>query len=200
MEYWHPVDNFKDLPDFLDLMPGSSRVTEPEWNLRSSSPLSISSARMASFHGTRIQIYQAQDQNLEALEQQMEVISVLLAQSGQRKEKLFARALAQLQFMSALVWVHFESVTINIPNNAEVEPMAPPTIDMGVDPKFLDTTTIGVANFLPVYYVGDNGLLEGNPCSSDMKNELITTLHSTSPMNEERVPLIPNSCSATTFG
>ena len=65
----------------------------------------------------------------------MDEISTLLAQSDRRREKLIARALAQLQSMSAAV--HFESATINIPDNAEVEPTTPPTKDMGEDPIFL---------------------------------------------------------------
>ena len=64
-----------------------------------------------------------------ALEQQMDEISVFLAQRGLRREKLLAGALEQLQSISAVV--HFESATINIPNDSEVEPMTPLTKDMG---------------------------------------------------------------------
>ena len=65
------------------------------------------------------------NQKLETLEQeqQMDEISILLAQSELRRVKLLARALAQLQSISAAV--HFESASISIPNDAEVELMTP---------------------------------------------------------------------------
>ena len=66
----------------------------------------------------------------------MEEISVLLAQSGLRRENLLARALAQMQLISADVQVHLRSATMNIPNDAAAEPVTPPTGDMGVDPIF----------------------------------------------------------------
>ena len=71
---------------------------------------------------------------------------------------------------------------------------------MGVNPMFLDTTTVGIADTLPIYHLADYGLLEGNPCTSDTKDELITTLPSTSSLKGERVPLTPNYCSATNCG
>ena len=121
----------------------------------------------------------------------MDEISILLAQSDLRRENLLARA----QSLSAAV--HFESATFNIPNDAEVEPLTPRTNDIGVDPMFLEFTTMGIANIIPIYHTADYEFLEGNPCSSDVKDELITTSPSTSPMKEERVPSTPNSCSAT---
>ena len=111
------------------------------------------------------------------------------------REILLARALAQLQSISAAV--HIESATINIPDNAEVEPMTPPAEDMGVNSMFLDTTPLSIADTLPIYHTADYGLLEGNRCSSETKDELIKILLSTSPMNGERVHSTPNSCSAT---
>ena len=54
-------------------------------------------------------------------------ISVLLAQSGLRREKLLARALAQKQSISADEQVHLKGATINLPNENEAEPMTPPT-------------------------------------------------------------------------
>ena len=78
--------------------------------------------------------------------------------------------------------------------------MTPPTKDMGVDPMFLDTTTMGIADTLPIYHLADYKLIESNPCSSDTKDELITTLPSTSSRKEERVPSTPNSYSATNCG
>ena len=102
----------------------------------------------------------------------MDQISVLLARSDLRREKLPARALALLQLISAAV--HFKSATINIPKDAETYPMTPPTKDTGVDPMFVDTTTMGMADTLPIHHIADYGLLEGTPCSSDVKDELIT--------------------------
>ena len=131
-------------------------------NLRASSPSSVSSSRMSFLHETSFQTCQAVNQKLETLEQQMDELSILLTQSDLRREKLLARALTQLQ--STSVAAHFESATINIPNDSDVEPMTPPTKDMGVDPMFLDTTTMGIADTLPIYYLADCGLLEGNPC------------------------------------
>ena len=153
---------------------------------------------MCSLHGTSMQTYQTLNQKLETLEQQMDEISIVLAQSDLRIEKLLAQALAQLHSISAAV--HFESATINIPNYSEAGPMTPPTKGMGVDPMVLDTTTMGIADMLPIYHPTDNGLLEGNPCSSDTKDELITTLPSTSSMKGERVLSTPNSCFATNCG
>ena len=179
-------------------MPGNSRVTEPEMNLRASSPSSVSSSRMSFLHETSFQTGQALNLKLETLKQQMDELSILLTQSDLGREKLLARALAQLQSIS--VAAHFQSATINIPNDSEVEPMTPPTKEMGVDPMFLDTTTMGIADTLPNYHLADYGLLEGNPCTSDTEDELITTLPSTSSMKGERVPSTPNSCSATNCG
>ena len=105
--------------DFLDSMPGTSRVTEPVRNSRASSPCSVLSSRLWSFHETSNQTYQPLNQKLETLEQQMVEISILLAQSDLRRKKLLARALAEFQSRSAAV--HFESATIIIPDNAEVK-------------------------------------------------------------------------------
>ena len=198
LENWPLEDSFKLVSIFLDSKPYNSQDTEPEMSIKNSSPSSVSSSKGFSLHETSIQIYQKQDQQLEALEQQMDEISVLLAQSGLRREKLLAGALEQLQSTSAAV--HFESATINIPNDSEVEPMTPRTKDMGVDPVFFHTTTMGIADTLPISHLADYGLLEGNPCSSNTKDELITTLPSTSSMKGERVPSTPNSCSATNCG
>ena len=191
-------DSFKLVSNFLDSMPGNSRVTEPEMNLRASSPSSVSSSRMSFLYETSFQTCQAVNQKLETLEQQMDELSILLTQSDLRREKLLARALAQWQSIS--VAVHFERVTINIPNHSEVEPMTPPKKDTGVDPMFLDTTTMGIADTLPIFYLTEYELLEGNPCTSDTEDELITTLPSTSILKEERVPSTPNSCSETKCG
>ena len=74
-------------------------------------------------------------------------------------EKL-KRALAQMQ--------------INISDAIESEPLTPPTKDMEVDPISLHTTTMGIADTLPEYHAGDNGLRERNLYSSDTKNERIS--------------------------
>ena len=50
--------------------------------------------------------------------------------------------------------------------------MTQPTKDMGVDPISLDT--MDIADTLPEYHCGDNGLLERNLYSSDTKNERIS--------------------------
>ena len=162
-------NSFNVLSDFLDSIPGNLRVTEPEMNLRASNPSSVSSSRMSFLHETSFQTYQAVNQKLETLEQQMDELSILLTQNDLRREKFLARALAQLQSISAAV--HFERATINNPNDSEVEPMTPPTKDimLGIDPMFLHTTTMGIADTLPIYHFADYGLLEGNPCSSDTK-------------------------------
>ena len=198
LEDWPLEDSFKLVSDFLVSMPFNSQDTEPEMSIKTSSPSSVSSSKGFSLHETSIQIYQKQDQRLEALEQQMDDLSILLTQSDLRREKLLARAQAQLQSIS--VAAHFESATINIPNDTEVEPMTPSTKDMGVDPMFLDTTTMGIADTLPIYHLADYGLLEGNPCTTDKEDELITTFPSTSSLKGERVPSTPNSCSATNCG
>ena len=196
VEDWPLENRFNFVANFLDSMAGNSRVTEPGRIIRASSLSSVSSSRLCSLHETSIQTYQTLNQKVETLEQQMNEISVFLAQSDLRREKLLARALAQLQSLS--VAVHFESATINIPNDSEVEPMTPPTKDM--DPMFLDTTTMGIPDTLPIYHLADYGLLEGNPCTSDTEVELITTLPSISSLKTERVPSIPNFCSATNCG
>ena len=51
---------------------------------------------------------------------------------------------------------------------------------MGVDPISLDTTTMCIADHLPEYHAGDNGLRERNLYSSDTKNERISISSSTS--------------------
>ena len=103
----------------------------------------------------------------------MDEISVLLAQNVPRSENLLTRALAQLQSISAEV--HFESAAIDIPNDAEAEPMTPPIKYIRVDPIGFDTTKKNIANISPAYHAGDNRLLDSNPCSRDTKDALITT-------------------------
>ena len=164
--------SFKPVSNFLDSMPSNSQDTEPERSIRTLSPGSVSSSKRSSLHEASIQFYQKQDQQLEALEQQMDKISVFLAQSTLRREKLLARALAQMQSIKAEVQIHLRNADINISNCVESEPLTPPTKDRGgVDPTPLDTTTVGFADTLPESHAGDNGLRERNLYSSDTKSE-----------------------------
>ena len=174
LEDWPLEDSFKIVSNFLDSMPSNTQDTEPERSIRTPSPSSVSSSDKSSRQKTTIQIYQKQDQHLEALEQQMDEISVLLAQSGLRREKLLARVLAQMQSIIADVQIHLRSATINISNDAEAEPMTPPTKDMGVDPISLNTSHMIIADTLPENHAGDNRLRERNLYSSDTKNERIS--------------------------
>ena len=167
LEDWPLEDSSKLVSNFLDSRLFYSQDTKPEMGMKTSSPSSVSSSKGFSLHETSIQIYQKKGQQLEALEKQMDELSALLAQSGLRRDKLLARALAQMQSMNTDVQVHLRSATINIPNDAEAEPVTPPTEDMGMDPISLYTTTIAIADTLPEYYAGDNGLLD----SGDTKNE-----------------------------
>ena len=116
----------------------------------------------------------------------MDEISVLLAQSGLRREKLLARVLAQMQSINADVQIHLRSATIKIPSDAEAEPMTPPTKDMGVDPISLDTTPMSIAETLPKYHAGDNRLRERNLYSSDTKNER-TSISSSITLSQDSV-------------
>ena len=100
----------------------------------------------------------------------MDEISDFLEQSTLCQEKLLARAIARA----------LAQLQINISEAVESEPLTPPTKDMGVDPISLDTTTMGIADTLPEYPAGDNGLRERNLHSSDTKNERISISPSTS--------------------
>ena len=174
LEDWPLEDSFNIVSDFLDSMPCNSQSTEQQRSIRTPSPSSVSSSDRSSRQKTTIQIYQKQDQQLEALEQQMHEISILLVQSEIRREKLLARVLAQMQSTNADVQIHLRSATINISNDAEAKPMIQPTKDMGLDPISLDTTTMSIADTLPEYHAGDNRVRERNLYSSDTKNERIS--------------------------
>ena len=177
---WPLEDSFKPVSNFLDSMLSNSQGTEPEKSIRIPSPSSVSSSKRSSLHEASIQFYQKQDQQLEALEQQMDEISAFLEQSTLRREKLIARALAQMQLIKAEVQVYLRNADINISDAVESEQLTPPTKDMGVDPTPLDTTTMCIADTLPEYHAGDNGLRERNLYSSDTKNERISISPSTS--------------------
>ena len=99
----------------------------------------------------------------------MDEISDFLEQSTLCQEELLARAIARA----------LAQLQINISDAVESEPLTPPTKDMGVDPISLDTTTMGIADTLPEYHAGDNGLRERNLHSSDTKNERISISPST---------------------
>ena len=75
LEDWPLEDSFKIVSDFLDSMPSNTQDTELERSIRTASPSSVSSSDKSSRQKTTIQIYQKQDQQLEALEQQMDEIS-----------------------------------------------------------------------------------------------------------------------------
>ena len=171
---WPLEDSFKPVFNFLDSMPSNSQDTEPERSIRTPSPSLVSSSKRSSLHEASIQFYQKQDQQLEALEQQMGEISISLVQSEIRMEKLLARVLAQMQSINAEVQAHLRNAEINVSNDVKSEPLTPLTKDMGVDPMSLDTTTIGMTDTLPEYHAGDNGLRERNLYSSDTKNERIS--------------------------
>ena len=177
---WPLEDSFKPVSSFLDSMPTNSQDTESEKSISTPSSSSVSLSKRSSLYETCVQIYQKLDHQLEALEQQMDEISAFLEQSTLRREKLLARALAQMQLINAEVQVYLRNADINISNCVESEPLTPPTKDRGVDPTPLDTTTVGIADTLPEYHAGDNGLRERNLYSSDTKNERISISPSTS--------------------
>ena len=79
-----------------------------------------------------------------------------------------------MQSINAEVQAHLRNADINVSNDVKSEPLTPPTKDMGVDPISLDTTTMGIADTLPEYHAGNNGLRECNLYSSDTKNERIS--------------------------
>ena len=108
LEDWPLEDSFKLVSNFLDSMPSNSQDTEPERSIRTPSPSLVSSSKRSSFHEASIQFYQKQDQQLEALEQQMDEMSISLVQSEIRMEKLFARVLAQMQSINAEVQAHLK--------------------------------------------------------------------------------------------
>ena len=166
LEDWPLEDSFKPVFNFLDSMSSNSQDTEPERSIRTPSPSSVSSSKR-SLHETSIQIYQKQDQQLKALEQQMDEMSIFLAQGTLRRDKL----LAQMQSINAEVQAHLTNADII---DVKSEPLTPPTKDMGVDPISLDNTAMGIADTLPEYHAGDNGLRERNFYSSDTKNERIS--------------------------
>ena len=177
---WPLEDSFKPVSNFLDSMPSNSQGTEPEKSIRIPSPSSVSLSKRSSLDETCVQIYQKQDHQLEALEQEMDEISDFLEQSTLRRKKLLARALAQMQSINAEVQAHLRNADINVSNDVKSESLTQPTKDKGVDPISLDTTTMCIADTLPEYHAGDNGLRERNLYSSDTKNERISISPSTS--------------------
>ena len=100
----------------------------------------------------------------------MDEMLIFLAQGTFRREK----RLAQMQSINAEVQAHLTNADINVSNDVKPELLTPPTKDMGMDPISLDTTTMGIADTLPEYHAGDNGLRERNLYSSGTKNERIS--------------------------
>ena len=80
-------NSFNVVSDFLDSMTGNSRVTETERIVIASSTSSVSSSRMSFLHETGFQTSQAVNQKLQTLEQQMDELPILLAQSHLRRER-----------------------------------------------------------------------------------------------------------------
>ena len=62
----------------------------------------------------------------------MDEISAFLEQTTLRREKLLARALAQMQLINAEVHVHLRNAGINISDAVESEQLTPPTKDTAV--------------------------------------------------------------------
>ena len=124
---WPLEDSFKPVSSFLDSRLSNSQDTEQERSIRTPSPSSVSSSKRASLHEASIQFYQKQDQQVEALEQQMDEMSIFLAQGTLRREKL----LAQMQSINAEVQAHLTNADINVSNDVKSEPLTPPTKDMG---------------------------------------------------------------------
>ena len=118
---WPLEDSFKPVSNFLDSMPSNSQGTESEKSISTPSSSSVSLSKRSSLYETCVQIYQKQDHQLEALEQQMDEISAFLEQTTLRREKLLARALAQMQLINAEVQVHLRNADINISDAVESE-------------------------------------------------------------------------------
>ena len=179
VEDWPLEDRFKVVSEFLDSMPCSPRAFKPKRETLS-----------------RKSIYRARLEKSEAINRK-------LTHKVAELENALERVIAQVQAMSAATALHqqelvvFEIATVTISNDTKLESVIPPARYMGVDPISLDTTTSGIDDTLPIYHAGDNGLLEGNPCASDTKDELITSPPSFLSMRRERVPSTPDSCSAT---
>ena len=110
----------------------------------------------------------------------MDKISAFLEQSTLRREKLLARALAQMQLINAEVQVHLRNADIKYFRRRRIRTIDTADKRHGVDPTPLDTTTMCIADTLPEYHAGDNGLRERNLYSSDTKNERISISSSTS--------------------
>ena len=122
-------------------------VTEPERIIRASNPTSVSSSRMYFLIKPFLDLSGTEPKAKDPRAADGRVINLVGTKRSTQREIASSSASA-LQSISAAV--HFESATINIPDNAEVEPMTPRTEDMGVNPIFLDTTTIGIADTLPL--------------------------------------------------
>ena len=73
---WPLEDSFEHVFNFLDPMLSNFQDTEPERSISTPSSSSVSLSKRSSLYETCVQIYQKQDHQLEALEQQMDEISV----------------------------------------------------------------------------------------------------------------------------
>ena len=157
VEDWPLEDRFKVVSDFLDSMPCNPRAIKPKRETLS-----------------RKSIYRARMEKSETINRK-------LTQKIAELENALERVIAQVQVMSAAIPLHqqelvvLNNATVTISNDTKQESVIPPAKDMAVDPISLDTTTLGIAVTLPIYHAGDNGVLEGNPCTNDTKDELITS-------------------------
>ena len=127
-----------------------------------------------------------QSMNLEDLNGEYRILSELLekakAKIWELTQQIFEmnEALTQMQAMCATIPMHQQELLVlknatDIISNDILESVIPPARDMGVDPFSLDNTTMGISDTLPIYLADDNGLLEGNPCTKDTKDEQITS-------------------------
>ena len=134
------------------------------------------------------------------MEQHLDEVSVWLAQSEIRREKLLARVLAQMQTITSDLQrpVHLKTVTIKI-SERELNDTACKV--HGDKPNILNTTTMGIDDKLPGTPTADDVLPESNPCSSDTRNDQTSTLHyGFLPKMENEVLSIPYSRSAANCG
>ena len=184
-EDWPSRDSFRVNSDFSDLTKGSSWATESERETIISTSSSTSSRR-SSIHKALLEKTEKDDARHRELTQQIAEMN---------------KALTQMQAMCATIPMQqqepmaLESATTQLPSNSK---RTAPTRDLAVDTKPLNNTTISIANTSIVAHTADDGLLEGNPCTSDTKSELISpeqlkfTEAISKAMSKELAPLIAN--------
>ena len=128
VEDWPLEDVFKVVSDYLDSMPSSTRATKPTRGTSS-----------------RRSIYRARLEKSEAINRK-------LTQRLPEMNNALARVIAQAQAMSAATpsrqqeLVVLKNAAVTISNDIKLESVIPPARDMGVDPIYLDTTTMCIAD------------------------------------------------------